>query len=269
MRRVIKADIFRLKRNKMTYILLAALVIFSLISLGSFALLDLSMRYMDAEILGAETVALLEQTVPNTVDKYIETFFFGNFLIVFFVLFALILCSAEYSTGYIKNTAVNILPRHLSFFSKLIIVAVYALISYVVVLLLVLGGCALLKVKEVVNLGGIIKMLIVQFLNNLSLTAFIMMIFYLTRKLPISMIIGLIYAAMGNLLYVLLSLLTTVAFPKSDFAFSQYTNLGNMTFHINTQASTTDYIRAVIVAIVFLGISIFFSCRSIDKKDIK
>lgn len=269
MLRVIKADLFRLVRNKMTYILLASVVLFSIIALGSFAMLELSMRYIDAEILGAETVALLEQTIPHNIDGYMQSFFFGNFLIIFFVLFALILCSAEYQTGYIKNTAVNVLPRHLTFFSKLIIVTVYALITTAVVILLVLGGCALLGIKEVVNLSGIIKMVLVQFFNNLSLTAFIMMIFYITRKLSISMILGLIYAAMGNFVYIILNLLTSVAFPDADFSFSQYTNLGNMTFHITTQASNTDYIRAAIVAIVFLGISTFFSCRSIDKKDIK
>ena len=112
-------------------------------------------------------------------------------------------------------------------------------------------------------------MILVQLLNNISLTTFFMMLFYASRKTPIALVSGLVYGLVGNLLYTLINLLIAVAFPKWDFDLSKYTNLGNIAFHVTTDASTVTLVRAVIVAVVFLGISSFFSCYAINKKDIK
>lgn len=269
MLRVIRMDTYRVLRNKMTYIILGATVLFTLFMMASFGMLDLSMRYMDAETLGAETVALLEATVPKNIDGYMQMFFFGNFAIVFLIVFAVLFASGEYQSGYVKNTAVNILPRYLTYFSKLIIAVIFSLIIYLLIAIIVLGGCRLIGVKEIVNKWGILKMILVQFLSNISLTSFFMMIFYVTRKTPISMISGLVYGTVGNLIYSLINLLISVAFPNSDFDLSKYTNLGNIVFHVNAEASTGTYVRAIIVAIIFIAISSFFSCYAINKKDIK
>lgn len=269
MRNIVRMDVYRVFRNKMTYILLGATVLLNIIVMGSFAMLELSLRYIDFEALGAETVALLETTLPNDFGGYIEYFFCGNLLIVFLTVFALIFCSSEYQTGYIKNTAVNILPRHLTFFSKLIVVAVYTVITYLITGLIVMIGCYLLGFTKIDNPGKIIRMILLQILCNYSLTTFFMMIFYITRKNVIAMVAGLIYGTMGNLAYALIALLVSVAFPNSDFDLTKYTNLGNIIFHMNTSATVNDCIRAAIVAVIFIGISTFFSCVSINKKDIK
>lgn len=265
---IIKMDTYRVLKNKLTYILLGAVVIFSLISMGSFILLELTVKYMDTDALGADTMSILMSTMPKNLDGYFEMFFFGNFGIVFLVLFAILFCSAEYKTGYIKNTAVNILPRHLTYFSKLIIVTVFSIITFGLIFLIVLGGCKIAGVNEIVSKKAIAKMIFVQLLLNISLTSFIMMIYYLTRKAVIAMISGLLYATMGNLVYALINVLISVALPNSDFDLSKYTNLGNMVFHINTSASISGCVRAIIVAIVFIAISSVFSCIAINKKDI-
>ena len=269
MRNIVRMDVYRVFRNKMTYILLGATVLLNIVVMGSFAMLELSLRYIDFEALGAETVALLETTLPKDFGGYIEYFFCGNLLIVFLTVFALVFCSSEYQTGYIKNTAVNILPRHLTVFSKLIVVAVYTVITYLITGLIVVIGCYLLGFTKIDNLGKIIRMILLQILCNYSLTTFFMMIFYITRKNVIAMVTGLIYGTMGNLAYALIALLVSVAFPNSDFDLTKYTNLGNIIFHMNTSATVNDCIRAAIVAVIFIGISTFFSCVSINKKDIK
>lgn len=269
MLRVIKMDTYRVLRSKMTYILLGAVILFSLFMMGSFAMLELSMRYMDAETLGAETMTLLEATVPKNVDGYMQMFLFGNFAIVFFIIFAITFVSSEYQSGYVKNTAVNILPRYLTYFSKLIITTVFSTVVFILIAAIVLVGCKLVGVNEIVNAKGILKMVLVQLLSNISLTSFFMMIFYASRKTPIALISGLVYGTIGNLLYTLINLLIAVAFPNSDFDLSKYTNLGNIAFHVTSEASTGTLVRAIVVAIIFLAISSFFSCYAINKKDIK
>ena len=77
-----------------------------------------------------------------------------------------------------------------TYFSKLIIVTVFSIITFGLIFLIVLGGCKIAGVNEIVSKKAIAKMIFVQLLLNISLTSFIMMIYYLTRKAVIAMISG-------------------------------------------------------------------------------
>lgn len=276
MSRIIKMDFYRLFRNKMTYILLGASVLFSAFMLLTYGFLELSVKVLDTEELGAETVALIEATLPQNLEGYFTMFISGNLIIVFVLLFAILFCSAEYKTGYIKNTAVNILPRYLTYFSKLIVVSIYCVAIFAIVLLVLFGGCAIMGhvgFEDPDALPRAIAVIVAQILCNISLTSFFMMLYYVTRSTSLTMISGLVYSTMGTLLYSLVNLLLSVAFPSKNVDSTKFTNLGNMIYHLHINNTGDDFrnniIRSIIVSIVFLALSSFLSCVAINKKDIK
>ena len=276
MPRIIRMDFYRLFRNKLTYILLGASVLFTAFMMLTYGFLEMSLKMLDTETLGAETEALIRASLPQNFEGYFTMFISSNFVIVFVVLFAILFCSAEYSTGYIKNTAVNILPRYLTYFSKLIVASVYCIVIFAIVLLVLFGGCTILGHRGFEDPNVILKAIAVigaQILCNISLTSFFMMIYYVTRATSISMISGLVYSTMGTLLYSLVNLLLSVAFPGKNVDSTKFTNLGNMVYHLNLGSSGDTFrnniIRSIIVSIVFIALSSFLSCVAINKKDIK
>ena len=276
MSRIIRMDFYRLFKNKLTYILLGATFLFTAFMMLTYGFLELSMKMLDAEALGEDTVTLINATLPNNLEGYFTMFISSNLVIVFIILFAVLFCNAEYRTGYIKNTAVNILPRYLTYFSKLIVVSVYCIAIFAIVLLILFGGCAIMGHTGFENtsvLPKVIAVIAAQILCNISLTSFFMMIYYVTRSTSLTMISGLVYSTMGTLLYSLLNLLLSVAFPNKNVDATKFTNLGNMVYHLNIgstgDAFRNNIIRSIIVSIIFLALSSFLSCVAIDKKDIK
>ena len=184
MSRIIKMDFYRLFRNKLTYILLGATVLFTAFMMLTYGFLEMSLKILDTEELGEETVAILNASLPQNLEGYFTMFVSSNFVIVFIILFAVLFCSAEYQTGYIKNTAVNILPRYLTYFSKLIVVSIYCLVVFAIVLLVLFGGCALMGhvgFENVDMLPKAIAIIVAQILCNISLTSFFMMIYYVVN----------------------------------------------------------------------------------------
>ena len=276
MSRIIRMDFYRLFRNKLTYILLGSTVLFTAFMMLTYGFLEMSLKLLDTEELGADTVALINASLPQNLEGYFTMFISGNLIIVFIILFAVLFCSAEYKTGYIKTTAVSILPRYLTYFSKLIVVSIYCLIVFALVLLVLFGGCAILGYKGFENPDVIPKVIAVvgaQILCNISLTSFFMMIYYVTRSTSITMISGLVYSTMGSVLYSLINMLLAVAFPGKNLDSSLFTNLGNMIYNLNIYETGVDFrnniIRSVIVSVLFFALSSFLSCLAIDIKDIK
>ena len=102
-----------------------------------------------------------------------------------------------------------------------------------------------------------------------SISAFVMMLFYVFRKSMPALISGIVYVTMGSILYTFPNLLLKAVFQSEKIDCTKFTNLGNMLTHVNASADTETYVRASIVAVVILAISMAITCLSLNKKDIK
>lgn len=267
---LIKMDFYRLFKSKSFYLIAGITIIMSIVMMLMFGVYSISLDRLTTGELNAETMELLESTLPRTFSQYFEIFFFGNYITLYLVIFIVIFCNAEFGRGYIKNIAPLITPRYKMAFSKLIITIFMTVLLYILTALVVVCGCAIGSIPITVdNPGGLVKMLVVGMLMNISLTAFVMMLFYVFRKSMPALISGIVYVTMGQLLYSFLNLLLKAVFKSDKIDCTRFTNLGNMLTHVNTSADTGTYVRASIVAVVILAVSMTITCLSLNKKDIK
>lgn len=272
----LKMDFYRLLRSPLFYILIGATVLFTIYMMGTFMFLDFTLNNLDTQALDDETMGLIVGIMPSDFKSYLELFFIGNFFIVFLVIFAVVFSSAEYKSGYIKNTSAYTSPRYLSYFSNLIIVTVFTAILFLVGGIIVSIGGIIMDVIDFNKspelifdyIKSLIPFMTTKFLSNVSLTAFFLMIFYLLRNATPVMISGLTYTMLGTALFGLINVVIAAAFNKADFDISLYTNLGNMTY-VGIGADTSDIVRSIIVSVVILGISTFVSCFTLQKKDVR
>ena len=272
----LKMDFYRLLRSPLFYILIGATILFTIYMMGTFMFLDFTLNNIDTQALDDETMGLIVGMMPSDFKSYLELFFIGNFFIVFIVIFAVVFSSAEYKSGYIKNTAAHTSPRYLSYFSNLIIVTVFTAILFLVGGIIVSIGGIIMDVIDFNKspelifdyIKSLIPFMATKFLSNVSLTAFFLMIFYLLRNATPVMISGLTYTMLGTTLFGLINIVIAAAFNKADFDISLYTNLGNMKY-VRIGADTSDIVRSIIVSVVILGISTFVSCFTLQKKDVR
>ena len=267
---LIKMDFRRLFKSKIFYIIMGVAVLMSVFMMMMFGVYSLALNNIDTGELSADTMALLQSTLPSSFTQYMEAFYLGNYIILFIIIFAVIFCNAEYSRGYIKNIAPLVTPRYLMVFSKLIITVFVSLLIYLLVGAVTVAGCAVSSVElTLTDTAGMVKMLLIGLLLNISLTSFVMMIFNLFRKATPALISGIVYISMGSVLYTLVNLLVKAAFRVEDFDCTEYTCLGNLLGHVTSTADNSTYIRSVVVALVVLAVSTAVSCLSVQKKDIK
>lgn len=267
---LIKMDFYRLFRSKSFYLISGITVIMSVFMMLMFGVYSLALDKLNTGELSADTMALIESTLPSNFSQYFEIFFFGNYIPVYLIIFIVIFCNAEFGKGYIKNIAPLITPRYKMAFSKLIITVFMTIIVYILTALVVVCGCAIGNVPMTIdNPGGLVKMILVGILMNISLSSFVMMLFYVFRKAMPALISGIVYVTMGQFAYALLNLLFKAVFQTEKIDLTKFTNLGNMLTHVNTSADTETYVRATIVAVVIMAASMGLTCLSLNKKDIR
>lgn len=266
----IRADFYRLFRSKSFYLIMGVALIFNVLMILMFGIYSIALENIDTGELNAETIALIQSTLPSTFPQYIQMFFMGNSTILYLVILLIIFCGAEYNRGYIKNVATLIFPRYLTVFSKLIIAFITTILIYVITMLVLLIGCSALSIDmSGIEAASLIKFLLTGILMNVSLASFVLMIFYITRKSVPALISGIVYTTMGQLIFTFLNLAVKAVFKINDFDITKFLNIGNMLTHITLDADNTTYIRAIIVAVVIMGISTAVSCISMQKKDIR
>ena len=115
---------------------------------------------------------------------------------------------------------------------------------------------------------GLIPFIATKFISNVSLTAFFLMIFYLIRNATPVMISGLTYTMLGSTIFSLINVVISAVTNNTKFNIALFTNIGNMTY-VGIGAKPGDIVRSIIVSVVFLGISTFVSCYTLQKKDVR
>ena len=272
----LKMDLYRLRKTPLFYILIGASILFAIYMMGTFLFLDFTIDQLGEQNLDEDTMALIMGTMPTNYKSYLELFYMGNFFILFIVIFAVIFSSAEYKSGYIKNTAAYTSPRYVSYFSNLIIITIFTAILFIVGGLIVTGGCIIMNkmnigksVEEIKDfVFGLLPFIATKFISNVSLTAFFLMIFYLIRNATPVMISGLTYTMLGSTIFSLINVVISAVTNNTEFNIALYTNIGNMTY-LGIGAKTGDIVRSIIVSVVILGISTFVSCYTLKKKDVR
>ncbi|MBD5156524.1 MAG: ABC transporter permease subunit [Butyrivibrio sp.] len=262
----LKMDFYRFRKTKSLYIILAAAVAMCAFTIWS-------MYLMSSPAITESGIPLpdgFDALVPKTVDGYVDSFFQGNFVVLFTVIFAVIFCNTEHRGGFIKNIASVTSNRIGLVLSRTVVILAADILIHIVTSACVFIACfGIMGINEIVNPSGIALTILISIVMNLALGALSMMLFMLCRKIILPLISGIVYVLMGGTVYSLVDLIFNKLIGLSEFRVEKYTTLGNMLYYVNTSASGKDYIRAVLVSLIVLVISVIVSWQSLNRKDIK
>ncbi len=259
---ILKMDLFRFFRSKSLYILTGILVAYTAFTLWSLSLVE-SISSMDIE--GMESLVSVKYTLTSLSDMFLS----GSFVVLFLVIFTVIFCNAEYKSGYIKNIASTVSKKENLMFSKMIIMVIATVVFYIfLTLTLIVGGLGIMKLEVGEHAIGIVKTLLVGMLLNISIGSLIIMLFNFVRKSLIPMIVGIVYVLMGDVILQLVNFLIHRIKAFDEFDITKYTSLGNMS-KLSAATESSDLIRIIIVAVVYIVISVVVSSLIAKKKDFR
>ena len=245
---VLRSDVYRLFHRRTLYIVLICMVVFAFFAgfLGSFG--DIPIDTIITSI--GSLLPLLCATIATSA-----------------------IVTAEYKSGYIKNTVSIAGNRLYVYFSKLIISAlllVFAIVTFLDIYLLavIINPKANLLVLNL-DISGVFAYLGFQFLAGMSIISLVLLVAMLSRSNVVGCLIG--FSICMGIVNSSVSLLTYLLKAKEiipenvelvDYLVTTYTT--QISLH-----SATDFVtRGVIVSLVYLVISVALSMLVIKKRDI-
>lgn len=267
MSKILKMDLYRLRKDKLLlWICLVAVVLTLLLGIV-FALGKYVLILIDDLNVENDVVDYVRAMVPITYTEFMEEFFRSDYTTMFIMLFSVIFYGKEYSKGYIKNIAAR--TRGIKgVLSKQIITLIAAVIIYVLVALVVTLVCLPAGLFRVEELGGLVKVFFTGILLNMAISSFITMLFCIWQKMLPTVISGISYAMVGGTLLSLMSMLVTLAGGNPNFDLNRYLCIGNLLAYLKADGPWTDYVRMIAIALVVLCASTAVSAYMTKKKDI-
>lgn len=271
MKGVIKADISRMVRNKLTWIFIVISVAGVLMTTGMYALMTLLAENIPADEGGAMMGAF-------AINSY-ETLFAGTYnsdvLILIVTVMAVLFASAPYRSGFIKTISEYVKPRYKLIVSEYVCIFIYSVIIAFVagIAAFLFGGLMFKGLFASVTTKLLLKLLGFVAGHSLLLGTFACMIVGMTNVLKntaLTLISSLLYASgFGTIIHQLISLaLFRLNLCSEGFALADYTVIGNI-YGMTVDSMGDDIIRVAIVCVIVALLSMSVSSLMIEKQDIK
>lgn len=281
---VIKMDLYRMVKNKATWLIFLAsmLMMFASIFMTSqdlayynsnpTALQDLQANgdevnwgiYIGSvkpEGCTGTEVPLMELVAVNVKSKL---------LLMFLVVFVTYFAGSEGRNGFLKNIAGQVTHKGIFVFSKSVVISIFAVMMIAgAVLATMLGSVAFLGYINIANIGQGCVFLIVQILLHIAYGMFVLFLFNVTESSVATMLAGILIAA--GILQIVDAILVYV-FSKlqaiSDFSIMNYLTSGNVGL-LSLDSTSGLYIRASIIAVGAIVLMNTLSSVIIQRRDLK
>lgn len=204
-----------------------------------------------------------------TVAEMFENTVTGLNAFMFIAIFAAFFYGTQIKGNYIKNVLKVNENRWISYISKLIVVLIYSIFFFVVTFVVdVLSVAIMGKSFEMGFTADFIPYVLIQLLLAFAMATVTGLVSYITNTgfgMVFSIVAG---AGLLNLLFMLIDILVNnVIKPGADFATSRYLLTGNVAaLTIGTDSS--NMVRPIVVALVFLVIGVVVTGIAHTKKDI-
>ncbi len=270
MKTYFKKDLFITIKSHYWWILLIVCMcfvcLFSTVKYYQTDLLQDNLQNVNAVI--SENAHILERA-NNNIFSYCEFIFCSDALLMFIGIFSILLCMQEFNDNYIKNTW-NIISKKSTFFlSKMIIVALFICLTFIITTVVVtVYGKFVLNIDEMGNYKDFIVMCLKQFVLELAFCIMMMSIAILIRKQIIIIIGFVVYVALGQtLIYAGINLLVKKVLQISaSFDVGKYLLYGNIE-RITMEAGKSDSIRALLISSAVIILCSILSSTLLSKKD--
>lgn len=259
MSRLLKSDFYRLFRSKSFYIC-------GFISVFLF-LLNLTIAYLTNKML-ADNNEINSFLAKDGISYGLGAFGNGNLQMILGIITAIFITS-EFTHGTMKNVVSKGFSRIQIYFSKLItmIFAVYIMIFATFVTgmigaIIVTGKVGDFSADNMIHMTKIIG---VELILNMALASFLVFIAMVIRNLGGAIAINILgVMSFLPLIFYLLEIAV-----KNKVKFSYVELLNNIAAYLPLGTIPDNYLRSVIVAIVYFGVTTALGLLAFTKSDVK
>lgn len=270
MKGIIKGELTRLVRNKITWIFLCISVAGVFITTGTYALMGLLMK--TAEI---EDEFILQMFGISDFESLFNLTYNSDIIILIVTIMAVLFASQPYRTGFIKTITGVVTPRYKILIPECICIFVYGVIVSFVsgIALFAFGSLMFEGFFTSLTVMSALKLLAFVAAHSLLLGSYACLVAGVTNVLKntaLSLISSLLYACgFANIIFALFTvILNEIGIVGDSFSLVDYTIVGNV-YSMTVDSLADDIIRVVIVCIVVVWSSAMFSSMIMDRQDIK
>lgn len=267
---VIKMEFYLTIKNRIWWILALVAACFTIFFT---AMINYS---SDAMISSPDDLDITEISAAEVIEKdlslagYCEKIICSDIVLMFVTIFASLLALQEYNNGFVKNIWVHLEKKWHLFIAKILVLMSYVLFLFFLnIMVLNICNILFLKAEKMGITKRFLKIMAIQYFFEVVFGIIIITFALFLKKIIPTLVTGIIYVAFGHsLLCGVLDLIIDKIF-KLDKAFKieNYTIYGNI-LRITSYAEREAIIQAVIVTIVFAGISSIICNLCLEKRNV-
>ncbi|HHV42455.1 MAG TPA: hypothetical protein GXX72_06395 [Clostridiaceae bacterium] len=195
----------------------------------------------------------------------------GAGYLIFVIVFAAIYFTEPYRNGFIKNFIGLSSNRTGFIFAKYINAILGTVILFIAISLLFIWGAPLIdsELFQVQEIGPMVKFISTHLVAHLAFVGLVLLVATLTRSLPATLLIGIVYSALLAMpILDLISLGAQKAFGLvSDWTIKPYTVMGSID-RLKWGVETNVYTEVLLVSLVYIAITLAASSLILQRKDV-
>lgn len=280
MKRAINLEIYRLKKNKYPYIII---ILSILMMVGSVFMTSSDYHYyLQNQDAFNNLKTTYEQVnwgiyAGSVMPKWVELksipiteLFMRNIqskiLLMFQTIFVVLFIGEEIRSKFLKNIMAAFPKKIDLILGKFIVIAVFTLFLFISNFLFMMLTFYLQEGYIVfTNLSHFLKYVLVEYLLYLSYSSLIMLLVYLIKNSAASLLIGILDAS--GILEIVDTIIHSSISNSNSFSIMNYIVTGHIVL-LSINSSRTMYLHSIIIAIIFLIISITGTYLLFRNKDV-
>lgn len=228
---------------------------------------------IDQRMLGAMDL-MDPNTAVNTTNlsylAYCERLIGSDTIVMFTSIFSILFILVEFQHGYIKNIWTSIENKLIFLASKYIVILCFIIFMIMISgLVVAISNPLYLNIEEIGDINLFLKFLVIQVLLQFSFCCCMVCVANFLRQKTFILIVSIVYITFApQMIYSVFNYLIRKIFDTSkDFLIQKFLPYGNMEI-IKANSESSDYIRAIIVALTFILGATLVSIATYNKKDV-
>lgn len=268
MRCMLKYDFYRMIKSVSTYLLLLCILGFTIASVGLSYATKTEMKLPET-VLSFSSSGVGNELEKMTVCNWCEDAVSGDFLLMFIIIFAVILVSNDYSTGYIKNIYGNIHCKITYVISKILMVILFSICAMILTYGICLTTVSIaISPTEVGDVAGLCHYSVIKLLLLVTYGIVVIAISLIARRALVAFIIGIGYPFMlSDTVYSGINLFANKIAKVDGFFIQKYAVIGNI-YTFSTMTLEESKFRIVILCSVLIAFATICSGVLFKYRDI-
>ncbi|MDD3173918.1 MAG: ABC transporter permease subunit [Herbinix sp.] len=261
MSNLLRSDFYRLFKSKSFYICTAVVLFFSALTIF---MLDWASNLASGEGNAMDATLFYKDGITYGMTAFAS----GNLQMILAIVTA-IFVTAEFAHGTMKNVVSKGFSKIQIYLSKLITMIAA---TYMIILATLIVGtiCATIVTGTLGDFTGeyvslLLKTAGIELLLNAALTAVFVLVAMFIRNLGGVIAFNIIgIMSIGQLLFTILEYIV-----RSKIKFSEFSLTYNISFYLGNTADTGDYLRSILVGLIFLIVCTALGIFTFIKSDVK